>query len=92
MSAIRDNRRSSVHTQLWFTKGMLENPTSLKKLEFSEEDFDENTVETFLNILFDSAAVQQNNLKIKNIYTGVVPDPVGAYGPLGDIGDEECVD
>jgi len=48
---------------------------TLKKLEFGEEEFDENTVETFLNILFDSAAVQQNNLKIKNIYTGVVDDP-----------------
>jgi len=54
-----------------------EETASLKKLEFNEEKFDENTVETFLNILTDSAAAQQNNLKIKNIYTGVVPDPMG---------------
>ena len=51
-------------------------PTAtLKKMKFSDEEFDKETVEMFLNILFDSVAVQQNNLKVKNIYTGVVDDP-----------------
>tara|TARA_R100000008_G_C3571589_1_gene162503 strand:- start:340 stop:1185 length:846 start_codon:yes stop_codon:yes gene_type:complete len=48
---------------------------ALKKMEFENDNFDENSVETFLNIMFDSTAIQQSNFKVKNIYTGVVDDP-----------------
>jgi hypothetical protein len=60
----------------WMRYGVSDDlKASLKNLEFNDEETNSNTVENFLNVLFDSLAVQQNNLKVKNIYTGVVDDP-----------------
>lgn len=48
---------------------------SLSPLIFSDKETGAETVENYLNILFDNIALQQNNLKTKNIYTGIVDDP-----------------